>query len=895
MVVDLGNPDEARMYDAEHAPNDEFDDLDEDDGPPELDPDSAKFLDDLVCRTIVFCEKLADMELRPYQHKLAYRMVESLILGDADEITALWSRQSGKSETISVILAGVVVLFPRLANTFDILKRFRKGVWVGVFAPVDGQSEFVFKRVVDKLTSEHAAEFLADPELNEKAKPGSKMLTLKNGSFIRRQTANPRAKVEGASYHIVVIDEAQDADDLVMDKSIAPMLASTAGCLPAGTRVLCEDGLHDIEEIVLKELDVRVLAPASEFLEGAELTPRSIEAYHDNGIKPCLTLDLRGGREITATYNHHFMVGRNLRSNRNKWEWVAAEDLVVGDRIAVPWQAQPTQGVDITSTLPELLGWIISEGCLTGDPRSPMKGSVEIAQTEPHLVQDITDLVASFDPSLSFYHRGRRGRVRGGNPGSRIPNPLKAEMIRLDLWGKDASQKRIPAEVFGWSDSSVSRLLSRLYAGDGCLSDADVPLIKYTTISAGLAEDLQLLLDRFGVYSTINTSLTQVGNTAYHVIVADPTSQRRFLHTIPWMKGTGALDVSRATKHRTDLGMRYETIRDIREAGDLQTYDIQVEESHCYVANGILSHNTMVKIGTPSFHKGGFFRAIQFNKRALTASRRRRVKENHFEFDWKTVAKYNPNYEKFIKKEMLRIGEESDEFQMSYNVKWLLERGMLIAENDLDYLADPHMEIVRNWHDTPCVAGIDVARVTDSTVVTVCWVDWDNPDPAGYREHRVLNWLEINNTDWESQYYTIVDFLANYKLSHVGVDKQGMGGPVAERLERLLGHRCEVVGVDSDSKNQSDRWKHLIQLLQRNMILYPGHSKARRTRIWKAFRQQMSDAEKVMKNNYMVVEAPDGRNSHDDFVDSLAIACAMSLGETVELVQESESPFHTRR
>ena len=34
---------------------------------------------------------------------------------------------------------------------------------------------------------------------------------------------------------------------------------------------------------------------------------------------------------------------------------------------------------------------------------------------------------------------------------------------------------------------------------------------------------------------------------------------------------------------------------------------------------------------------------------------------------------------------------------MSYALKWMLERGMLITEDDLDYLADPTMQLVKGW------------------------------------------------------------------------------------------------------------------------------------------------------------------------------------------------------
>jgi hypothetical protein len=101
-----------------------------------------------------------------------------------------------------------------------------------------------------------------------------------------------------------------------------------------------------------------------------------------------------------------------------------------------------------------------------------------------------------------------------------------------------------------------------------------------------------------------------------------------------------------------------------------------------------------------------------------------------------------------------------------------------------------------------------------------------------------------------------------------------------------------VTAYNSDAKTQSERWKHLIQLIQRQMIVYPGHSKARRTRVWRRFRQQMSDAEKVMKGQYLLIEAPHEKEAHDDFVDSAALACACTIGDSVPLVEVIDSPFY---
>ena len=37
------------------------------------------------------------------------------------------------------------------------------------------------------------------------------------------QTANPRAKIESKSYHLIFVDESQSVDEYVLNKSISPM------------------------------------------------------------------------------------------------------------------------------------------------------------------------------------------------------------------------------------------------------------------------------------------------------------------------------------------------------------------------------------------------------------------------------------------------------------------------------------------------------------------------------------------------------------------------------------------------------------------------------------------------------------------------------------------------
>ena len=491
---------------------------------------SSEFVNRLIEKVFKFMAVLIGHELHSYQKPLSRRIIESVLVNDGEEITALASRQSGKTETVSATLSTLMVLLPLLAKLYpDLLGRFKDGLWVGMFAPTESQAETLFSRTVTFLTSEQAQAVLGDPEIDDvAAKVGgvTRMIRLKkSGSTLTMMTANPRAKIESKSFHVVVIDECQEADDYVVAKSISPMLAYYAG--------------------------------------------------------------------------------------------------------------------------------------------------------------------------------------------------------------------------------------------------------------------------------------------------------------------------------------------------------------------------TMIKTGTPTNRKNNFYRSIQLNRRRATS---RGARQNHYQWDWRDVAKVNENYAKFIKKEMLRIGEDSDEFQMSYNCKWILERGMFVTSSVLDELGDKSQELVKVWHKTPVVVGIDPARKMDSTVVTVVWVDWDRPDEFGYYDHRVLNWLEIQGDDWEEQYFQIVNFLNNYDVLAVGVDSNGVGDAVAQRLKILL-PRSEVIAITSSQSEQSKRFKHLQALIQRRMLSYPAHAKTKRLRIWKQFFQQMTDAEVHYKGPNFTVAAPKENFAHDDFVDSLAIACSLTADLVMPEVEATSSPF----
>ncbi|NIU82894.1 MAG: hypothetical protein GWN31_05295, partial [Candidatus Thorarchaeota archaeon] len=89
-------------------------------------------------------------DLFPYEEEFGWRIIYSLLVEDADEITALFARQSGKTETVAVVVCGLMVLLPIFGKIFSRDKRmvkFGEGLWCGIYAPNYDLAGVMWKRM----------------------------------------------------------------------------------------------------------------------------------------------------------------------------------------------------------------------------------------------------------------------------------------------------------------------------------------------------------------------------------------------------------------------------------------------------------------------------------------------------------------------------------------------------------------------------------------------------------------------------------------------------------------------------------------------------------------------------------------------------------------------------
>lgn len=184
----------------------------------------------LVNKIFAFCQTYSEITFYPYQEQFSKRLIRSVLENDGAEISALFARQTGKSETVATTVGGMMIILPILANlpmfVDDIrLKGFKKGLYVGIFAPSLRQAQTTFNRMKTRLSCKSSFEVLGEFGL-EFATANGQTVSLTNGSFVSSVSASDRSNIEGDSYMLIICEECQDISSFKIRKSISPMGAS---------------------------------------------------------------------------------------------------------------------------------------------------------------------------------------------------------------------------------------------------------------------------------------------------------------------------------------------------------------------------------------------------------------------------------------------------------------------------------------------------------------------------------------------------------------------------------------------------------------------------------------------------------------------------------------------
>jgi replicative DNA helicase len=251
--------------------------------------------------------------------------------------------------------------------------------------------------------------------------------------------------------------------------------------------------------------------------DAGTVRPTAIGDWIDSGIKPCVRVTTRSGRQVETTYHHPFMTVEG---------WQPIVELRVGDRIAVP-RVIPVFGSEVPEPwLPRLLAYFIAEGGLTGT-------TPQFSNADPEIIEDFLGIIRAQFPGLVIrQERVTYSVVRPVWRGKPEPNPVTALLRRFGLWGKGADVKRFPAAVWTWNPTALMAFLRVLFSCDGTIyAMAGYPRIEFTVASPGLADDVQHALLRFGIIS----KRWRKTERSWRVEITEPDSVNRFNDEIGWI------------------------------------------------------------------------------------------------------------------------------------------------------------------------------------------------------------------------------------------------------------------------------------------------------------------------------------------------------------------------
>lgn len=323
-----------------------------------------------------------------------------------------------------------------------------------------------------------------------------------------------------ADFSAMIVQAIADRKDVIAE---AP--TGFGKCLTGSTLYTLADG----SRVEVQNLPKKTPLASLSWTEKDGYSTQQAVVWQDS-MQECFRIETLAGRHLEVSAEHPCWTEAG---------WGRAANLQPGQHLGVA-RAQPHGSIDYDVDRAWLIGLLIGDGGLTA--------SVSVTIQEPDTLRQAQERCARLGYALNRRPSAKYGYGVVVSAGRY--SPLKAELVRLGLWGHKSESKRIPAECFRWSAKSVAALLDGYFAADGGAECS----IEYDSVSRGLLEDVQSLLLRFGVVSWLrlkNGTYKGVRHLSWRLIIAS-TSTPTFMSNI--MGDTSRTKKARGLAERTHNG-----------------------------------------------------------------------------------------------------------------------------------------------------------------------------------------------------------------------------------------------------------------------------------------------------------------------------------------------------
>lgn len=251
-----------------------------------------------------------------------------------------------------------------------------------------------------------------------------------------------------------------------------------------------------------------------------------IKAFY-SGKKEVFELRTRSGRTIKASANHPFLQIDG---------WKPLEKLNAGDFIALPRHATHTNPTSIDNRELILLAHLLGDGCILPKQHyhytSADKQNIQTVKDSAWQLFNIKGRVVQQKNWYHLYLPSPDPLARG-----KI-HPITSWFNKLGIKRVRSYQKRVPDSVFSCSFDQVALFLKHLWSTDGNISHKMIPgrkpsaSIYYSSTSLKLAQDVQHLLLKLGILSTIRAVDQKKHRLIYQIHVLGAPAQLRFLNIV---------------------------------------------------------------------------------------------------------------------------------------------------------------------------------------------------------------------------------------------------------------------------------------------------------------------------------------------------------------------------
>ena len=320
----------------------------------------------------------------------------------------------------------------------------------------------------------------------------------------------------------------------------------------------------------------------------------------DNGLSvscspwhPFLRLD-SPRRVIDTTKPTRTISGKRLDRRRRVveiWQWVRADAISPGDRIAVARDYPSNLSCGISGDNLFLLGTLIGDGGLS-------QKAIVLTIGQDALAEELTGILYGSGVEL----RKRSAKYRYDvcrAPGSK-KNWLLDWLYQLGLMGCTSHTKFVPPFLFGASHTDIAAFLSGLIVTDGWVDKAG---LGYCSVSEKLLDGVQALFLRLGIRASKSKKIVKYkeGRVAYTLQVIDSRSIQRCteLLDLRWKQDKLVALTLKDKKPRGDAtrfyagNVEFVRVTHVQESTTpVQMYDLEIEGTHNFIGNGIVAHNT---------------------------------------------------------------------------------------------------------------------------------------------------------------------------------------------------------------------------------------------------------------------------------------------------------------